>query len=66
MIAVLVDATALASDRELAELGVNAARIRKWASRGVLERRGRDAAGRVLYDYDEVLELATRRRVTAP
>lgn len=52
----LLDGPAIALD-----LGIDPALIRQWASRGLLDRRGVDRVGRVLYDYDDVLDLATRR-----
>lgn len=36
--------------------------LRKWAADGLIERRGKDAQGRVLYDYDEVSGFAATRR----
>lgn len=37
--------------------------VRKWAAAGLLTRHGRDSAGRTLYDFDEAVEVATRRGV---
>jgi hypothetical protein len=45
---VLIDGPALAQ-----ALGVSAALIRKWASRGKLNRQGQDDRGRALYDLAE-------------
>jgi len=52
---VVVDAYAIARD-----LGLHPVTIRKWAAAGHIERRGRDARGRTLYDLDEVQAWAAR------
>ncbi|MGX7679088.1 hypothetical protein ACSMXN_09320 [Jatrophihabitans sp. DSM 45814] len=52
-------------------LGRHPDQIRRWASDGLITRRGRDRNGRTLYDYDEVEAVAlskptrTRARVSA-
>lgn len=58
----LLDGPAIAADltKEL-DREIKASTVRQWASRRLIERRGRDAQGRTLYDYDEVLAIATRR-----
>jgi len=50
-----------------AVLGVPPGRIRRWAHRGWLPRRGTDAQGRTLYDLGEVhaTERQVRERVDA-
>ena len=48
------------------DLADPAASLRDWTRRGLLDRRGKDARGRVLYDLDDVERVAaaitTRRR----
>jgi hypothetical protein len=53
---VLIDGPALA-----AELGIAPGTIRNWATAGLIERRGRDSAGRTIYDLDQVTKIAQRR-----
>lgn len=55
----LLDGPAIA-----AELRISAATIRQWGQRRRIARHGRDAAGRWLYDFDEVGLRATRAGLT--
>jgi DNA-binding transcriptional MerR regulator len=48
--------------RLAAVLGVKPARLRQWAKRGVIQRKGTGEKGRALYDPDEVREQLRRAR----
>lgn len=54
--ALLLDGPAVA-----AHLGIDPATLRKWASRGLVRRCGRDDRGRTLYDVDEVIACSESR-----
>lgn len=41
-------------------LGISAGTIRNWSSAGLIGRHGTDELGRILYDYDQVEEVASR------
>lgn len=47
-------ATAMTAADISTQYGIPAGSVQSWASRGLIRRRGRDAAGRRLYDVDDV------------
>lgn len=53
------NAPALTAGDMAAQLGITAGTLRVWAHRGKVRRRGRDLAGRVLYDVADTRHAAT-------
>jgi hypothetical protein len=60
------NAPALTADDMHTELGVDKGTIRVWAHRGKIRKRGRDLAGRVLYDVADTRRAAQNGVISEP